>query len=84
MTALATARQHMDALRRRSPIEDVHTRLLLGQILDILSAQQEEIAQLSTQLRARLAANPAPCPRCIQRDDWATGAKIGEHATEAA
>lgn len=64
MSPLDTARGHMDALRRRTPIPGVHTTLLLGQIIDILAAQQAEIEVLRAQLDVR------------QRDAGALGAKL--------
>lgn len=64
---LARAREHFDQLKRRAPGSDVHTRLLLGALLDELERQAAVIERLSA---------TQPCPRCAQRDEWARGSKV--------
>lgn len=84
----ARAQEHLDQIKRRTPHHDVHIRMLLGDVLDILAAQQAEIAALRAQvadLRQTLPpmapptvlwTRDAPPTRCPQRDEWAIGAKV--------
>lgn len=61
-TRFDRAHEHLNAMNRRSPIEAVHTRLLLGQILDICAAQAEDLAQLRAEVRSLQAARAHPTP----------------------
>jgi hypothetical protein len=44
--SLAAARDQLARLTRRNALADTRTRILLGDILDILATQAEEIEQL--------------------------------------
>lgn len=59
MSAMTSAREHYTHIKGRATLSDVRTRLLLGDILDILAMQQEEITRLHELLRATQPPVPA-------------------------